>query len=102
MMPSLSPRACFCPSMIKGMESEFCGKLLTLVLGRFCLEIGQQMTEFYLLGAQVMNIGVTRRNFQRDALGDIRTVYLQAGDLTRIVSQQRDLFHTQIAQDLRA
>src|ERR687892_2056263 len=60
------------------------------------------MTEFCLLRAKIMNIGIPRRYFQRHAFDDFETVVLQTCNFTGVVGQQANLMDTEIAQHLRA
>ena len=59
------------------------------------------MPEFFLLGAQVSDIAVVRRDFERHAR-DVDPVAAEALDLVRIVGQQPHLADTEVAQNLRA
>src|SRR5215831_15785198 len=60
------------------------------------------MTELFLFGPQIVNVGFPWRYFQRNPLDDFQTVALQANDFARIVGQQTQLSHSQIAQNLSA
>src|SRR2546428_780165 len=47
----------------------------------------QQVPELVALGAEVLPVGLRRRNLDRDALGDVETIPLEADDLLRVVGQ---------------
>src|SRR6266852_3696784 len=65
------------------------------------LELREQMTEFFLLGSQVIDITDVRRDFERHPR-DFHAVALQAFDLVRIVGQKPHFTDSEVAQNLGA
>src|SRR5690349_4422 len=65
------------------------------------LQAAEQVTELLLLGAEIADVPRMRRHFDRHAFADGDAVRLQAFDLLRIVGDEANLRHLQIAQDLR-
>src|SRR5581483_8131203 len=97
-MPIFKPRASFLPSMILLMAGGRGGS----VLRGLGFEIRQQMAELGALGAEIMNVAVARRHLEGNALDHLNAVDLKPADLARVVGEQGDLVHTEVAQDLRA
>ena len=58
------------------------------------------MPELVALGAEVLPVGLRRRDLDRDALGDVKTVALEADDLLRIVGQEPEVLDPEVDQDL--
>src|ERR1051325_10389089 len=60
------------------------------------------MSHLPLLGAEVFDVRRLRRDFDRHELDDCESVAFQPDDLPRIVREQADFLHAEIAQNLRA
>src|SRR6185369_4147113 len=65
-------------------------------------ELGKQMTELLLLRAEVFDVRRVRRDFYGHAFDDRKAVAFETDDLTRIVRQEADFLHAEIAKDLGA
>ena len=59
------------------------------------------MSELLLLRAQIVDVPLMRRDFDRPPLDDLDAVPRQPGDLLGIVREQANLGDAQVAQDLR-
>src|SRR3954463_10527595 len=59
------------------------------------------MTQLRLLGAEVLDVPGMRRHLERRARHDADAVRLEAADLLRVVGQQADVTHAEVAQYLR-
>jgi hypothetical protein len=58
--------------------------------------------ELVALRAEVLPVRLGRRNLDRDALGDVQPVPLEADDLLRVVGQELEVLDAEVDEDLRA
>src|SRR5258708_755086 len=62
----------------------------------------EQMPEFVFLCFQITFIGFVRRNFQGNAMANLKSIAFDPDNLTWIVGHQTDRRQPQIHEDLRA
>src|SRR5262245_32435057 len=66
------------------------------------LQPGQEMAELRLLGAEVLDVPRVRGDLERRARDDVDPVALEAADLLRVVREEADAAHAEVAEDLCA
>src|SRR6266403_2991565 len=65
------------------------------------LEPGQEMSEFRLLGAEILDVAGVGRDLERRARHHLDAVALEPSDLLRIVGEEAHVADAEIAEDLR-